>query len=120
MIIKRLKIKYMNTFSQIVQDNEVNTLLPAVSFQFLYRKNNKEFSQEFVSKKKTLIEAIDDFLTRKENLYDIDEEVKVTYQDGKQEMVQVDARQDWDSSWYFVHENNIICGNGYACQHNGS
>ena len=110
----------MNTFSQITQGNEANTLLPAVSFQFLYRKkHNQEFSQEFVSKKKTIIEAMDDFLTRKKNLCDIDEEVEVTYQDGKQEMIPVDARQDWDLSWYFVHENNMICGNGYACQYNG-
>lgn len=110
----------MNTFSQITQGNEANTLLPAVSFQFLYRKkHNQEFSQEFVSRKKTIIEAMDDFLTRKKNLCDIDEEVEVTYQDGKQEMIQVDARQDWDLSWYFVHENNMICGNGYSCRYNG-
>ena len=110
----------MNTFSQITQGNEANTLLPAVSFQFLYtKKHNQEFSQEFVSKKKTLIEAMDDFLTRKKNLYDIDEEVEVTYQNGKQEMIPVDARQDCDLSWYFVYENNMICGNGYSCQYNG-
>ena len=119
-IIKRLKLKYMNTFSQITRGNEANTLLPAVSFQFLYRKKpNQEFSQEFVSKKKTIIEAMDDFLTRKKNLCDINEKIEVTYQDGNQEMIQVDARQDWDMSWYFVHENNMICGNGYACHYNG-
>lgn len=111
----------MNTFSQIKQDNEANTLLHAISFQFLYRKKyNQEFSQEFVSKKKTIIEAMDDFLTHKKNLYNIDEEIEVTYQDGKQEIIRVDTRQDWDNSWYFVHENSMICGNGYACRLNGN
>jgi len=106
----------MNELSETPQGNEANTLLPAVNFQFLYRKKrNQADAQEFNSKKKSLIEAMDDFLTRKRNLYDIDEECEVTYQDGKQEMIQIDARQDWDLSWYFVYENQMICGNGYSC-----
>jgi len=100
--------------------NAINTLLPAVNFQFLYRKKtNQEYAQEFYSKKKTIKEAMDDFLTRKRNLCDIDPEVEVTYEDGSQEVIQVDARQDWDLSWYFVYENQMICGNGYSCQFNG-
>ncbi len=94
--------------------------LSAVNFQFLYRKKrNNEFSQEFTSIKKTLREAMDDFLTKKQRLYDIDEEVKVTYEDGSEDFIQIDARQDWDLSWYFVLENQMICGNGYVCQFNG-
>ncbi len=124
---KNEKLKYMN--KDLKQESVVKSeILPAdgkpklsaVSFQFLYRKKpNQEFSQEFLSKKKTIIEAMDDFLSRKKNLYDIDEEIEVTYQDGKQEMIKVDARQDWDRSWYFVFENQMICGSGYACQYNG-
>ena len=110
----------MQTDSKTPQGNEANTLLPAVNFQFLYsKKYDKENYKEFNSKKKSLKEAMDDFLTRKRNLYDIDEEVEVTYQDGKQEMIQVDARQDWDLSLYFVYENQMICGNDYSCQFNG-
>jgi len=36
------------------------------SFQFLYQNEynkNKEYFQEYISKKKTLIDAMDDFLT---------------------------------------------------------
>ena len=97
-----------------------NPVLPAVNFQFLYRKKrNQEYAQEFYSNKKTLNEAMDDFLTRKRNLYDIDEEVKVTYKNGAEKMVGVEVRQDWDMSWYFVFENKMICGNGYSCPFNG-
>jgi hypothetical protein len=42
--------------------------------------------------------------------------MEVTYEDGKQEMLQVDARQNWDLSFYFVYENKMICGNGYVCK----
>lgn len=97
-----------------------NNMLPAVNFQFLYRKKrNQENAQSFDSKKKTIKEAMDDFLTRKRNLFDIDEEVEVTYEDEKTEFIQVDARQDWDMSWYFVFENQMICGNDYSCPFNG-
>jgi hypothetical protein len=97
-----------------------NNVLPAVNFQFLYRKKrNQVYSQSFDSKKKNIKEAMDDFLTRKRNLFDIDEEVEVTYEDGKKEFIQVDAIQDWDMSWYFVFENKMICGNGYECPFNG-
>ena len=86
----------------------------AVNFQFLYLKkyDNKNY-KEFNSKKKTLREAMDDFLTRKKNLVDIDEEVEVTYHDGSKQYIRIDARQDWDDSWYFVLENQMICGNGF-------
>ena len=106
-----------------VQDqsgNSHNHVLPAVNFQFSYRKKrNQEDAQSFNSKKKNIKEAMDDFLTRKSNLFDIDEEVEVTYEDGKTEFIQVDARQDWDMSWYFVFENQMICGNDYSCPFNG-
>ena len=106
-----------------VKDQNVtcdNNMLPAVNFQFLYRKKrNQEDAQSFNSKKKNIKEAMDDFLTRKRNLFDIDEEVEVTYEDGKTEFIQVDARQDWDMSWHFVFENKMICGNGYSCPFNG-
>ena len=96
-----------------------NNVLPAVNFQFLYRKKrNQEYAQKFLSKKKNLKEAMDEFLTKKRNLYDIDYEVSVTYEDGTEDMLQVDARQDWDMSWYFVFENQMICGNGYVCPFN--
>ena len=95
-------------------------MLSAVKFQFLYRKKqSNEFSQEFTSTKKTLREAMDDFLIKKQRLYDIDEEVKVTYEDGSEDFILIDARQDWDLSWYFVFENQMICGNGYVCKFNG-
>jgi hypothetical protein len=91
-----------------------NNMLPAVNFQFLYRKKrNQAYAQNFDSKKKTIKEAMDDFLTRKRNLFDIDEEVEVTYEDGRTEFIQVDVRQDWDMSWYFLYENQMICGDGY-------
>lgn len=92
------------------------------SFQFLYQNEynkNKEYFQEYISKKKTLIDAMDDFLTHKKNLYDIDYEVKVTYKDGKEEIIRVDVRQDWDMRFYFIYENKMICGNGYTCPFNG-
>lgn len=90
-----------------------------LSFQFLYsKKYDKENHKEFYSKKSTLKDAMDDFLTRKKNLYDIDSEVDVTYKDGSSEMVQVEPRQDWDGSWYFIHEGQMICGNGYSCEIN--
>lgn len=99
--------------------NGTKPVLSAVKFQFLYRKKrNNEFS-EFTSIKKTLREAMDDFLTKKQRLYDIDEEVKVTYEDGSEDFIQIDVRQDWDLRWYFVFENQMICGNGYICQFNG-
>jgi hypothetical protein len=95
-------------------------VLPAVNFQFLYRKKrNQEYAQEFYSKKKTINEAMDDFLTRKRNLYDIDEEVKVTYENAAKKLISVDVRQDYDMSWYFVFENKMICGNDYSCPFNG-
>ena len=81
-----------------VQDQNAtfdNNMLPAVNFQFLYRKKrNQEDAQSFDSKKKNIKEAMDDFLTRKRNLFDIEEEVEVTYEDGKTEFIQIDARQD--------------------------
>lgn len=95
-------------------------VLPAVNFQFLYRKNRKqEYAQEYLSKKTDLKSAMDDFLTKKQNLFDIDEEVKVTYKDGSEEFVQIYSRQDWDLSWYFVFEGEMICGDGYSCPYNG-
>lgn len=62
---------------------------------------------------------MDDFLTKKQRLYDIDEEVKVTYEDGSEDFIQIDVRQDWDLSWYFVFENKMICGDSYSCPYNG-
>src|SRR5699024_11220505 len=95
------------------------TMLSAVKYQFLYqKKRNNDFLQEFTSIKKTLREAMDDFLTKKQRLYDIDEEVKVTYEDGSEDFIQIDVRQDWDLSWYFVFENQMICENRYVCKLN--
>ena len=103
----------------IVNNMKRKIKIPVVNFQFLYlKKRNQVYPQEFYSKKKNIKDAMDDFLTRKRNLYDIDEEVKVMYADSSEEMLLVDARRDWDSSWYFVYENQMICGNGYACQLN--
>lgn len=113
----------MNELSRELQGNEANTLLPAVNFQFLYQRTKYEdSSKEFNSKKKTLIDAMDDFLTRKKRMFgywDINEEVQVTYKDGSQKFILIDVRQNWDTSWYFVYENQMICGNGYSCQFNG-
>ena len=99
---------------------ELYTVLHAVNFQFLYRKkHNQQFGKSFNSKKTTLKDAMDDFLTSKSKICDIDEEVKIDYKDGSEKMIQVDARQDWDLTWYFVLENQMICGDGYICDYNG-
>lgn len=99
---------------------ELYTVLPAVYFQFLYRKTkNQEFAKSFNSKKTTLKDAMDDFLSSKLKMWDIDEEVKVDYADGSEKMIRVDARQDWDLTWYFVLNNQMICGDSYTCDYNG-
>ena len=100
--------------------NKSKPLLPAVTFSFLFRK--KSFNSEaitFTSKKTTLDEAMNDFLTKKSKIYDIDEEVEVTYEDGSKEFLNVDSRQDWDSSFYFILDKKMIYGNDYVCAFNG-
>lgn len=86
------------------------------SFEFLYYKTyDKKNYKSFHSKKNNLKDAMDDFLTRKGNLlYDIDEEVKVTNDDGSEEYISLDIRQQYDLSFFFVLENEKIFGNGYT------
>ena len=99
---------------------ELYTVLPAVNFQFLYRKkHNQEFAKSFNSKKTNLKDAMHDFLSSKSKIFDIDEEVKVDYKDGSEKMIQIDARQDWDSTWYFILDNQMIFRNGYTSAYNG-
>ena len=98
----------------LIKNKKINTL-PAVSFQFLYSKNNnKGYYTEYVSKKKTKIEAMCDFLKRNHNIYDINKEIVITYSNSKKEIIHVDVRQDWDTSWYFIFENKKIFGNRYT------
>jgi hypothetical protein len=127
-VFKGIFHKYSRTFKNLLHETvkqkvthyqlilQPDPPITVISFQFLYRKKQNQIdSQSFYSKKQNIKEAMDDFLTRKRNLYDIDPEVEVTYKSGKTEFIQVDARQDWDSTWYFVFENQMICGNGYEC-----
>jgi len=96
----------------LIKNKKINTL-PAVSFQFLYSKNNnKGYYTEYVSKKKTKIEAMCDFLKRNHNIYDINEEIVINY-NSKKEIIHVDVCQDWDMSCYFIFENKMIFENGY-------
>ena len=94
--------------------NSKKPVLPAVSFQFMWYKNyNREDFKEFVSKKTKLIDAMQDFLSKKDkkNIYDIDNEVRVDYADGSSKFISLDARQDWDGSWYFIKKNKMISSN---------
>ena len=88
-------------------------LLAAVSFQFLWYKNDNRENKEFVSKKTKLIDAMQDFLSKKDkkNIYDIDYEVRVDYADGSSKYISLDAKQDWDGSWYFIKKNKMISSN---------
>lgn len=90
------------------------------NFEFLYSKRyDRNNYKIFISKKNTLKNAMDDFLTRKGNLlFDIDEEVKITNGDGSESYVSVDIRQQYDLSFYFVLNNEMIFGNKYVSEVN--
>lgn len=122
MSIKRTNniMKTKNSNNNETKPIAYDALLCGVSFQFIYRteeqikeaeeENGKSFPdcmesvfhKEYISKKPTLREAIDDFLEQElGTLFDVDEEVRVEFKDGSERDIYVGLVQDWDGSFYY-------------------